>query len=273
MKKTILSLLLIVLISLPVLAQPKVNISVINLGLYPGNIIKADVMATVLTGQSWKVGSSNIRIGWQTVPGNGVSIKTDNPVINPYPQLNSGNYAPMTTTSITGGTVISLNIARTGSCLVLTPGTYKLGEIRFNRLDSTSCVKFTINTNSVLQDSITQLLNPTGWTLTTDTACKSMIFTGVSSNEELPTVYKLYNNYPNPFNPSTTIKYDVPKNSFVKLTIFDILGREVDKLVNQDMQPGRYDVQWDAKSYASGTYLYKLEAGDFVEIKKMILVK
>ena len=61
MKKTILSLLLIVLVSLPVFAQPKVNISVINLGLYPGNIIKADVMATVLTGQSWKVGSSNIQ--------------------------------------------------------------------------------------------------------------------------------------------------------------------------------------------------------------------
>jgi hypothetical protein len=272
MKKTILSLFLMLLISLPVLAQPKVNISVTNFGL-SGSFYKGDVMATVPAGQSWKVGSSNIRINWASTPGMSVSIKTDNPVINQHPGLSSGNYAPMTTTSISGGTAISLNISRTGNCLVLSPGTYKLGEIRFNRLDTTGCVKLTILPSSVLQDSITQLTNPAGWTLTTDTTCKSIVFVGIASIEELPTVFKLYTNYPNPFNPSTTIKYDVPNNSFVKLTIFDILGREVDQLVNQNMTPGRYDVQWDAKSYASGTYLYKLEAGDFVDIKKMILVK
>lgn len=275
MKKTILSLLLIMLVSLPLVSQVKVNLFITGFGISnPGGYYKADVMATVLTGQTWRVGSSNIRVGWVAVPANGVSIKTDNPVINANPNLSANaNYSAMTTTSITGGTVISLNIARTGNCHVLTPGTYKLGEIRFNRLDTQSCVRLTINLNSVLQDSITQLLNPANWTATVDTTCRTVNITGIGPNSEIPTVFKLYNNYPNPFNPVTTIKYDVPTNSFVKITVFDVLGKEVDRLVNMNMTPGSYNVEWDAKSFSSGTYLYRLEAGDFVDVKKMILVK
>src|SRR5206468_5506902 len=99
------------------------------------------------------------------------------------------------------------------------------------------------------------------------------VLTGISSRNELPTVFKLYNNYPNPFNPETNIKYDVPVNSFVKLVIFDVLGKEITRLVNEQKSPGRYDIVWNASNYASGPYFYKIEAGDFVEMKKMILVK
>lgn len=85
--------------------------------------------------------------------------------------------------------------------------------------------------------------------------------------------YSLSQNYPNPFNPVTSIKFDIPKSGFVKITVYDLLGREVTNLVNEQMQPGSYSVDWDASNYPSGVYFYKLEAGDFMESKRMVLVK
>jgi hypothetical protein len=275
MKKIILSMFFAVLFTGLTHSQVKVNVFLQNPGLSSG-FWKIDLMATIPTGQNWRVGSSNVRIDFTTTPPGAATIKLDNPAINPNPNLHSNaNYSAMTTTSILGGTAISLNITRLNNCYNLTPGTYKIGELRFNRIDTTGCITMTFRTNSVFQDSITQLLNPGGWTFTNPTSCIRLDYlTGVEgNNNELPTVFKLYNNYPNPFNPSTTIKYDIPQNAFVQMTIYDILGREVDKLVNQDMQPGRYEVMWDAKNYASGTYIYKLETENFTDIKKMVLVK
>jgi hypothetical protein len=90
----------------------------------------------------------------------------------------------------------------------------------------------------------------------------------------LPKVYTLYQNYPNPFNPITTIKYDIPRNSNVTMIIFDLLGREVTRLVNNEMKnAGRYEIKWNANNFASGVYIYRITAGDFVSVKKMVLVK
>ena len=115
--------------------------------------------------------------------------------------------------------------------------------------------------------------------------------TFVTHNPEVPDKFSLSQNYPNPFNPVTNIQFNIPllrgvtaeggRGVFVKLTIFDMLGREVTSLVNQQMQPGNYNVDWDASNYPSGVYFYKLEAGDpstgsgrgFVESKRMVLVK
>ncbi len=88
-----------------------------------------------------------------------------------------------------------------------------------------------------------------------------------------PMSYNLYQNYPNPFNPTTTIKYGLKEKSFVKLTIFDILGSEMGLLVNEEQDAGYYELNFDAGSLASGIYLYQLKAGNFVETKKMILLK
>lgn len=85
--------------------------------------------------------------------------------------------------------------------------------------------------------------------------------------------YILNQNFPNPFNPSTKIKFDLPKNEFVKITVFDMLGREIEKLVNEKQTAGLYEVTFDASKYPSGVYFYKLEAGDFSQVKKMILLK
>jgi len=89
----------------------------------------------------------------------------------------------------------------------------------------------------------------------------------------LPTKYKLYNNYPNPFNPATKIKFDLPKNGFTKLIIYDITGREITVLVNSNLNAGTYEYQWNASNLSSGVYFYRLEAGEFLEVKKMILIK
>jgi hypothetical protein len=89
----------------------------------------------------------------------------------------------------------------------------------------------------------------------------------------IPDRFRLYQNYPNPFNPVTTIRFDLAKNSNVKIRIYDILGREVRTLVNEFKPAGTYELKFDASSIASGTYFYKIEASDFVDIKKMVLVK
>jgi len=88
-----------------------------------------------------------------------------------------------------------------------------------------------------------------------------------------PKEFKLFQNYPNPFNPSTTIKYHLPKDGFVTLKIFDILGREVKTLVNEQKSAGRYEVNFNAASLASGVYIYCMEADDFNSVKKLLLLK
>ena len=89
----------------------------------------------------------------------------------------------------------------------------------------------------------------------------------------VPSDFALYQNYPNPFNPTTNIKFDLIKSSHVKLIVYDILGKEVATLVNERLGIGSYEVDWYASDYASGVYFYKLVSNDFVDVKKMLLVK
>jgi hypothetical protein len=97
----------------------------------------------------------------------------------------------------------------------------------------------------------------------------------VSVEDELtlPTEFRLEQNYPNPFNPSTTIQYGIKERSSVELILYDILGREVKVLVNEEQDAGYYKINFNAKSLASGIYFYRIQAGKFIETKKMILLK
>ena len=90
---------------------------------------------------------------------------------------------------------------------------------------------------------------------------------------ELPTKFDLSQNYPNPFNPITTIKYSIPRASLVNIKIYDILGREVEKLVDEEKSPGQYQVLFSAKGLASGVYFYQIRAGNFILTKKLVLLK
>lgn len=92
-------------------------------------------------------------------------------------------------------------------------------------------------------------------------------------SNEIPAKYNLHQNYPNPFNPNTTINFDLPKESNVKILVYDMLGREVDRLVNSELKAGTYKVEWNAANHASGVYFYKLITDGYINTKKMILVK
>jgi hypothetical protein len=97
--------------------------------------------------------------------------------------------------------------------------------------------------------------------------------TGVEDVPALPTVYALEQNYPNPFNPATVITYSLPKQSPVTLKIYDVVGRVVATLIDETQAPGTYSVQFDASGLASGVYFYRLVAGQFVDAKKLILLR
>lgn len=94
-----------------------------------------------------------------------------------------------------------------------------------------------------------------------------------NNNEQIPKEFMLYHNYPNPFNPLTKIKYDLPKSTFVKIVIYDVLGQLIEVLVNDKKNAGRYEIDWDGSKYASGTYFYKMETDSYTDIKKMVLIK
>jgi hypothetical protein len=94
-------------------------------------------------------------------------------------------------------------------------------------------------------------------------------------SSEVPVNYHLFQNYPNPFNPVTRIKFEIrnSKSEITELVIYDILGREIATLVNEQLQPGTYEVTWDGTNYPGGVYFYEMTSGNFTDVKKMLLIK
>lgn len=95
----------------------------------------------------------------------------------------------------------------------------------------------------------------------------------IKNTEPIPTEFQLSQNYPNPFNPTTLINYQIPNDEFVELKVFDVLGKEVSTPVNEFKRAGSYKINFNGSAFQSGVYFYKIKAGNFVDIKKMILVK
>jgi len=116
-----------------------------------------------------------------------------------------------------------------------------------------------------------------------DSTSVNITVTDVGDYSSNPSEFKLYENYPNPFNPSTIIRYSIPEASFTSIKIYDALGKEVSSLVNESKSAGTYEVEFNASNlssgissrggYASGVYYYTLKAGSFTQTKKMILTK
>jgi len=94
-----------------------------------------------------------------------------------------------------------------------------------------------------------------------------------SINKRLPEIFKLSQNYPNPFNPITTISYQIPENSPVTLKIYNLAGREIATLINENQSVGIYTVEWNAEGLPSGMYIYQLKAGSFSQTRKLIQQK
>jgi len=95
----------------------------------------------------------------------------------------------------------------------------------------------------------------------------------IAHDSEIPNEYKLYNNYPNPFNPSTTIRFSLPRSGYAKLIIFNTLGEEVTTLIAEDLAVGTFTAQWDAIGISSGIYFYRLQSGKYTETKKLVLLR
>ncbi len=89
----------------------------------------------------------------------------------------------------------------------------------------------------------------------------------------LPVLFKLEQNFPNPFNPSTTIRYSLPHRSHVTLAVYNTLGQKISDLVNADIDAGYHEIQFDANNLASGVYFYRMQAGSFADAKRLILLR
>ncbi|MBL0106953.1 MAG: T9SS type A sorting domain-containing protein [Ignavibacteria bacterium] len=130
-----------------------------------------------------------------------------------------------------------------------------------------------INYNSVyFTDSLTGwAVGDSGTILKTTTGGVLTNFTNTSS--EIPDKYFLSQNYPNPFNPVTNLEFGISELEFVSLKIFDVLGNEVSTLVNENKPAGRYEVTFNGADFPSGVYFVRMESGDFMDVKRMVLIK
>jgi hypothetical protein len=240
-------------------------------------ILSYDVIATVPAGQHWAVGAATIRFNLAPNPVGALSIHPDNPVFNANANISGANgYQAMQTMQSTA-TIMSMNIVtlNTSGFYMFNPGTYTLGKIRFNIITNpfvADSVKFRVNPPftsglTTVNDSLVPLVYNSSYGIT------QPVITGVSNGTEIPKEYQIYQNYPNPFNPTTNIKFDVPKSSIVKIKVYDVTGKKISELVNQEMAPGVYNIDWNGTGYASGIYFYKITAGDFTKVMKMLLIK
>lgn len=220
-------------------------------------------------------------------------------VISFSPQVMNGfnvRFQTTTQTTLTG-------FVNTGWTTVYS-GNYSVSDTGWQFVDLTSYYSYSQNTNLLIEmcydnSSYTQFSkvsashvpgmtwgyytdNQSGCTMTFGSAQSKrpniiLVFLnwiGVKPiKSDIPKRFKLSQNYPNPFNPITRIDFDLPKSGFVSLMVYDILGREVRTIVNEEKTAGTYSVDFNASDLSSGLYYYKIECGAFTDIKKMILIK
>jgi len=153
-------------------------------------------------------------------------------------------------------------------------GTASRISVRRSKLDSLA-VQFGLTGDSVLCGwAATTYINSDS--LTSEIRLLTLKTNSVGINNittYVPTIHKLYSNYPNPFNPATKIRFELPKDEFVRISIYDISGKQISLLVNERMKLGVYETDFDGTNLASGTYFYRIEMGSFVETKRMVLLK
>lgn len=273
MKKLITLILLLVILAPLSYSQVKVSFSLTNPRNESGQFL-IDLSATVHTGQLWKAGPTNIRVGWYTTPAAGLTFTAQNPVANANTNIsNNANYDPITSTSIMLDSACSLNIllGYNKTAYQFAPGTYVLGTFAFNVVNPLSCITMNFKTISAVFNDNTALEYNVDWNKSDPLPCLPV---DVKENiTQVPEKYSLSQNFPNPFNPSTTIRYAVPKSGNVTLKVYNMLGKQVAELVNGFRSAGYYLVDFSGAELSSGVYYYRIESESFSDVKKMILIK
>lgn len=195
------------------------------------------------------------------------SVAKQNDVVNGFNSMdihisyaNAGNLQPSISFPITSGQsderYVSLNRKSFGSTMRKIPAVYQKDPQPGTHVESFDNAP--VSRASLIYNEIELILNP---------------LNSLYNNAELPSVHSLNQNFPNPFNPETQIKFEIAKSNFVKLYIYDNAGRLVETIVNQSLSPGTYEVQWNAQNYPSGVYFYRLEVEGFSKTNKMLLIK
>jgi len=163
-----------------------------------------------------------------------------------------------------------------GSDLFVTKNSGMNWEHYSDRFDYATVYSVLLNNLFTVNNSLSYGVGDDGSILKFDKDINIIRINNIS--QTIPNNFSLSQNYPNPFNPQTKIKFDIPVNvkgqtQNVKLVIYDLLGREVTTLVNEQLKPGSYEIDWDGSNFSSSVYFYKIISGDFVETKKMVLMK
>ncbi len=218
----------------------------------------------------WRVKAKN-NLGWGTF-----SAYFKFTTVVAIPAAPSNIYPANGSTGIIPSTLIDWS-------LVSGAATYKL-QVSTDSTFATAQLDTTVSTDSV-RIPVGRLLNNTRyyWHVRSQNAGGNSAYSplwnfttslvSVVNTGETPKVFRLYHAYPNPFNPAATIKFDIPVSSAVNIEIFNSIGQSVTTLVNSDMEAGSYSVIWDAAGSSSGVYFYRLTAGSYTEIHKMVLLK
>ena len=215
-------------------------------------------------GQSW---SPQIRVN-QDTPGNGKLQYTPSVVVDKYGGINVIYYDNRETSIDSAKVFLSRSTDGGDSWTELPVSDHAFKPIYGSRLEY---IGLTAAENKIW---VVWTSNKSG---TSQMWGASVILDSISSvstiSSEIPSEYKLDQNYPNPFNPSTKITFSLPNNDYVSLKVFDITGKEVAVLVNESLNPGSYEVRFDAANLPSGTYFYRLQTDGIFETKKMLLIK
>lgn len=165
----------------------------------------------------------------------------------------------------------------TGYCLAWNSNYYYINSIAKTTNNGSNWIIHYINSSHDISDHYFSSVN-TGWVVGDSGTIMKTTTGGVTIginpiNTEIPNRFSLSQNYPNPFNPATVINFQVPTLNQVKLAVYDLLGKEIAELVNESLKYGVYEIEFNGSNQPSGIYFYRLQAGDYTETKKMVLLK
>jgi hypothetical protein len=202
----------------------------------------------------------NYQIGY-ACGNNGIVIKTTNGGVN---------WAFLPTGVMSGLFGIFFSDSNTGTIVGNTGRIMRTTNGGNNWNNQVSPLNYPLEDVEFLNQDIGWIVGFNGLILKTTTGG----WTGIEPiSSEIPNEFKLFQNYPNPFNPITKIKFQLPKSSSVSLLIYDILGKEISNLVDEELKPGIYEVEFDGTSFSNGIYYYTLTANEYKETKKLVLLK